>query len=123
MKSQGSIEEKTCCTLGEAAEPAEEAACPACLGRSRERSEDLYKDLSNRLSRIMGQIRGLQRMLDENAYCIDIISQASAASCALNSFSKVLLANHIRTCVREDVAEGREEKLDELVGTLQKLMK
>jgi DNA-binding FrmR family transcriptional regulator len=62
-------------------------------------------------------------MLDENAYCIDIISQVSAASCALNSFSKVLLANHIRTCVKEDVSEGHDEKLDELVGTLQKLMK
>ena len=122
MKSQGSIEETACPALGEAAEPAEETACPAC-GRTTERSEELYKDLSNRLSRIMGQIRGLQRMLDENAYCIDVISQASAASCALNSFSKVLLANHIRTCVRKDVAEGREEKLDELVGTLQKLMK
>ena len=123
MKSQGSIEENACPACAEAAETAEEAACPACLGRTTERSEELYKGLSNRLSRIMGQIRGLQRMLDENAYCIDIISQASAASCALNSFSKVLLANHIRTCVREDVAEGREEKLDELVGTLQKLMK
>ena len=102
---------------------AEEKACPACLERKTERSQELYKDLTNRLARITGQIRGIQRMLDENAYCIDIISQVSAASCALNSFSKVLLANHIRTCVKEDVAEGHDEKLDERVGTLQKLMK
>ncbi len=102
---------------------AEEKGCPACLKRTTERSQELYKDLTNRLARITGQIRGIQRMLDENAYCIDIISQVSAASCALNSFSKVLLANHIRTCVKEDVAEGHDEKLDELVGTLQKLMK
>lgn len=108
MKSQASAEEK---------------ACPACLSRTTERSEELYKDLTNRLARITGQIRGIQRMLDEDAYCIDIISQVSAASCALNSFSKVLLANHIRTCVKEDVSEGHDEKLDELVGTLQKLMK
>ena len=101
---------------------AEEALCPAC-SRTTERSEELQKDLANRLARISGQIRGIQRMLDENAYCIDIISQVSAASSALNSFAKVLMANHIRTCVREDVANGHEEKLDELVGTLQKLMK
>ena len=101
---------------------AEEALCPACA-RTTERSEELQKDLANRLARISGQIRGIQRMLDENAYCIDIISQVSAASSALNSFAKALMANHIRTCVREDVANGHEEKLDELVGTLQKLMK
>ena len=122
MKSQASAEEKARPASQEAAAQ-EEAGCPACLGRTTERSEELYRDLTNRLARVAGQIRGIQRMLDENAYCIDIISQVSAASSALNGFSKVLLANHIRTCVREDVSEGREEKLDELVGTLQKLMK
>ena len=101
----------------------EEAACPACSARTTERSEELRKSLSNRLSRIEGQIRGLQRMLEENAYCIDIISQASAASSALNSFSKELLAHHIRTCVKEDVSRGNDAKLDELVGTLRKLMR
>lgn len=122
MKLQGSAEENSCPACGTETGPAEQC-CSDCLGRTTERSEALYKDLSNRLARINGQIRGLQRMLDENAYCIDIISQASAASSALNSFSKVLLSNHIRTCVREDVSRGSEEKLDELVGTLQKLMK
>ena len=102
---------------------AEETCCPACVGRMTERPEELYKSLSNRLARIEGQIRGIRRMLDENAYCIDIISQASAASSALNSFSKELLAEHIRHCVREDVAQGKDEKLDELVHTLQKLMR
>lgn len=102
---------------------AEETYCPACAGRTTERPEELYKSLSNRLARIEGQIRGIRRMLDENAYCIDIISQASAAGSALNSFSKELLAEHIRHCVREDVAQGKDEKLDELVHTLQKLMR
>ena len=81
------------------------------------------KDLMNRLNRIEGQIRGIKRMLEEDAYCIDIINQVSAANCALNSFTKVILANHIKSCVAEDVKEGSEEKLDELVKTLQKLMK
>ena len=77
----------------------------------------------NRLSRIEGQIRGIKGMLEKDAYCIDILNQVSAANCALNSFTKVLLASHIRSCVAEDVREGGEEKLDELVKTLQKLMK
>ena len=77
----------------------------------------------NRLSRIEGQIRGIKGMLEKDAYCIDILNQVSAANCALNSFTKVLLASHIRSCVAEDIREGSEEKLDELVKTLQKLMK
>ena len=94
-----------------------------CCCRTKKRSEKEYKDLANRLSRIEGQIRGIRRMLDEEAYCIDILNQVSAANCALNSFTKVLLSEHIRTCVATDVREGNEDKLDELVKTLQKLMK
>ena len=94
-----------------------------CCCRTKKRSEEEYKDLANRLSRIEGQIRGIRRMLDEEAYCIDILNQVSAANCALNSFTKVLLSEHIRTCVATDVREGNEDKLDELVKTLQKLMK
>ena len=95
--------------------------CPAC--RTKERSEKEYKDLINRLNRIEGQIRGIKGMVEKDAYCIDILNQVSAANCALNSFTKVLLGNHIKSCVAEDVREGNDEKLDELVNTLQKLMK
>ena len=77
----------------------------------------------NRLSRIEGQVRGIKRMVEENAYCPDILVQVSAANAALNSFNKVLLAEHIRTCVAEDIREGNEETIDELVLVLQKLMK
>ena len=77
----------------------------------------------NRLSRIEGQIRGIRRMVENDAYCPEILVQVSAANAALNSFNKVLLANHIRTCVAEDIREGKEETIDELVATLQKLMK
>ena len=94
-----------------------------CCDRKKVRSEKEYRDLMNRLSRIEGQIRGIKGMLEKDAYCIDILNQVSAANCALNSFTKALLASHIKSCVAEDIREGREEKLDELVKTLQKLMK
>ena len=94
-----------------------------CWNRKKERSEKEYKDLINRLSRIEGQIRGIKRMLDEDCYCPDIITQVAAANAALNSFNKVLLANHIKTCVADDIRAGKDETIDELLNTLQKLMK
>jgi len=87
------------------------------------RTDQEIRSMINRLNRIEGQIRGIRRMVQENAYCIDILNQVSAANSALNSFTKILLSDHIRSCVAEDVREGNEEKLDELVKTLQKLMK
>lgn len=94
-----------------------------CCAKTKVRTEQEYKDLITRLNRIEGQIRGIKGMLEKDAYCIDILNQVSAANSALNSFTKVLLAEHIKSCVAEDVKAGNEEKLDELVRTLQKLMK
>ncbi|MDO5349361.1 MAG: metal-sensing transcriptional repressor [Lachnospiraceae bacterium] len=91
--------------------------------KTKERTEKEYKDLLNRLSRIEGQVRGIKRMVEEDAYCTDILVQVAAVNAALNSFNRVLLANHIRTCVAQDIRDGKEETIDELVGTLQKLMK
>ena len=101
----------------------EEMACPHCSGMKKVRDGAEQRQLLNRLNRIEGQIRGVKKMLEEDAYCIDILNQVSAANCALNSFTKVLLAAHLKSCVAEDVREGNTEKLDELVRTLQKLMK
>ena len=94
-----------------------------CCHKTKVRSEKEYKDLINRLSRIEGQVRGIKRMVEEDYYCPDILVQVSAVNAALNSFNKVLLANHIRTCVADDIKAGKEETIDELVLTLQKLMK
>lgn len=94
-----------------------------CCSKTKERSEKEYKDLLHRLNRIEGQIRGIKGMVEKDAYCTDIITQVAAANAALNSFNKVLLANHIKTCVKQDILEGKEETVDELVKTLQKLMK
>lgn len=92
-------------------------------GRTKERSQAEYKDLINRLSRIEGQIRGLKRMVEEGAYCPDILNQSAAASAALSSFNRVLMSNHIKSCVIDDVRAGNDETVDELLGVLQKLMK
>lgn len=94
-----------------------------CCRKTKERSAKEYRDLVNRLNRIEGQVRGLKRMLETDAYCTDILVQVSAVNAALNSFNKVLLANHIRTCVARDIRDGRNETIDELVNTLQKLMR
>lgn len=94
-----------------------------CCHKTKERSEKEYRDLVNRLSRIEGQVRGVKRMLEENAYCTDVLIQVSAINAALNSFNKVLLAEHIRTCVAEDIRNGKDGTIEELVRTLQKVMK
>lgn len=103
-------------------ESAEGAEC-CCSSRKKIRSEKEHRDLINRLNRIEGQIRGIKGMVEKDAYCIDILNQASAASSALSSFCKVLLSSHIRSCVAEDVRQGNEDKMDELVKTLQKMMR
>ena len=99
------------------------APCPRCSGKHKQRSEKEYRSLMNRLSRIEGQIRGLKEMLEKDAYCTDILIQVSAATAALNSFSKELLATHIKTCVADNIRQGNDEVVDELVGVLQKLMR
>lgn len=91
--------------------------------KSKERTEEEYKGLINRLSRIEGQIRGIKGMVEKNAYCTDILTQVAAVNAALNAFNKELLANHIRTCVADGIRQGEDEIIDELVTTLQKLMK
>lgn len=109
------MEEKCCCCAPAEGEEGTE--------RTKERSPEEYKALCNRLSRIEGQIRGLRGMLDRGAYCPDILAQAAAANAALNAFSRELLSQHIRSCVVNDVRAGKDEVIDELLGTLQKMMK
>ena len=94
-----------------------------CHQKTKHRSEEEQKRLINRLSRIEGQVRGIRGMVENDAYCPDILMQSAAAGAALNAFNKELLASHIRTCVVEDIRGGKDEVIDELVATLQKLMK
>ena len=103
------------------AENKEHETC-ACH-KTKKRDEAEFKKLINRLNRIEGQIRGIKRMVENDAYCPDILVQAAAANAALNAFNKELLSNHIRTCVVNDIKDGNEEVIDELMDTLQRLMR
>ncbi|MBO5702008.1 MAG: metal-sensing transcriptional repressor [Clostridia bacterium] len=94
-----------------------------CTHKTKERSEEEFRSLINRLNRVEGQIRGIKNMVEESAYCVDILIQVQAASAALNAFSKELLASHIKTCVADDIRAGKDETVDELVATLGKLMR
>lgn len=94
-----------------------------CCHKTKKRSEKEYKGLINRLNRIEGQIRGIRGMVENDVYCTDILIQVSAVNAALNAFNKELLANHIKTCVARDIRNGKDETIEELVATLQKLMK
>ncbi len=100
--------------------PQEEAAC--CC-RHRKRTPEETKKLSNRLSRIEGQVRGIRGMIERDAYCPDILIQVAATNSALNSLTRELLDQHIRVCVAEDLRQGKEDKLDELLDVLQRLMR
>lgn len=99
----------------------EEKKC--CHQKKTERSEEQKRKLLNRLRRIEGQVRGLQTMIENDAYCNDILIQSSAVNAAMNAFNKELLSNHIHTCVIRDIRNGKDEVVDELVTTIQKLMK
>ena len=94
-----------------------------CCNKTKERAEAEYKSLINRLNRIEGQVRGIRGMVERDVYCTDILIQVSAVNAALNAFNKELLENHIRSCVARDMREGKEETIEELIMTLQKMMK
>lgn len=101
----------------------EKDCCEFCHYKTKQRSDEEYKSLINRLNRIEGQIRGIKGMVEKNAYCTDILTQVAAATAALNAFNKELLADHIKTCVARDIRDGKDETIDELVAIMQKLMK
>lgn len=94
-----------------------------CCQKTTARTEEERKKLINRLNRIEGQIRGIKGMVEKDAYCADILVQSAAVNAAVNAFNKELLAHHIKGCVARDIREGKDDVIDELVATLQKLMK
>ena len=96
--------------------------CPSCEKKTL-RDEELKKKLLNRLRRIEGQVRGIEAMIESDAYCNDILTQSAAVNAALDAFNRELLACHIRGCVKRDLLAGDESVVDELVETVQKLMK
>ena len=99
----------------------EEREC--CAHKTKDRTQEEYTSLIHRLNRIEGQVRGIRGMVEKDAYCTDILMQVAAVNASLNAFNKELLAQHIRTCVVQDIRAGKDETIDDLVSTLQKLMK
>ncbi len=93
------------------------------MNKVKHRDDDELRSLMNRLSRIEGQVRGVKKMLEDEAYCTDVLTQVTAIQAALNAFNRELLANHIKSCVVQDIRNGSDEVVDDLVSTLQKLMK
>ncbi|MDD3403540.1 MAG: metal-sensing transcriptional repressor [Hespellia sp.] len=102
---------------------AKETKETACECKTKHRDDTEYTKLIHRLNRIEGQVRGIKAMVEDERYCVDILTQVSAIQSALNAFNKELLSNHIKTCVVEDIKNGNEDVVDELCATLQKLMK
>ena len=100
-----------------------EQHCCQCAAKHTQRSEEQKKALIHRLNRIEGQIRGIRKMIEEDAYCNDVLIQSAAATSALRSFSKQLLSAHVHTCVARDIREGKDEVIDELIDTMGRLMK
>lgn len=94
-----------------------------CCYRQKQRTVQETKDLTTRLNRIEGQVRGVKNMVEDGRYCVDILNQVSAIQAALNSFNKELLANHIHTCVVDDIRSGKSEAVEELCETIKKMMK
>lgn len=96
--------------------------CQHCK-KTKERSPEEFRSLMNRIKRIQGQLRGIEKMLDSNAYCTDILTQSAAARAALDSFNRELLSSHIKSCVAQNIREGNDDVVDELLDTLRRLMK
>ncbi len=94
-----------------------------CCCKTTSRSEEEKRKLLNRLKRIEGQVRGIQAMIEDDAYCNDVLIQSAAINAAMNAFNKALLSSHIHSCVARDIRDGKDEVIDELVETMQKLMK
>lgn len=100
----------------------EDKKCTACHA-SKARGEEEKSALLNRLRRIEGQIRGISGMIERDAYCVDVLTQVSAVSSALDAFSVALLDSHVKSCVKEDIIAGKDEVLDELVTVISRMMK
>ena len=112
------------CQMTESAAAGEEKSCCGCVRHKYlDKDSKEYKCLISRLKRIEGQVRGVCKMVEDDRYCVDILTQVSAIQSALNAFNKELLAQHIKSCVVDDIRAGHDEVVDELVTTLQKVMK
>ncbi|OHD17254.1 MAG: CsoR family transcriptional regulator [Spirochaetes bacterium GWC1_27_15] len=101
----------------------EEDKCPSCGTRNAHHSDKTKKEILNRLNRIEGQIRGISKMINEDIYCDDILNQITSVESALNGVKKELLEAHIKTCVVDQIREGQDDVIDELMKTIKRMLK
>ncbi|MDO5439140.1 MAG: metal-sensing transcriptional repressor [Erysipelotrichaceae bacterium] len=94
-----------------------------CAKKTKKRTEEEYKKLINRLNRIEGQIRGIRKMVESDAYCTDVLVQSLAVSSAIDAFNKELLTSHFRSCVVEDIRNNDEEGINEFTDIMRRLMR
>ncbi len=99
----------------------DDTQCDGCHRKATPRQEQELKQLKNRLSRIVGQLNGIGRMLDENRYCGEILTQLAAAESALQSFGYEILKEHMKTCVVEGIQKGNTDVVEEAVELIKKL--
>ncbi len=101
----------------------ENKKCACCAEKHTCRGDGLKRSLLNRLKRIEGQIRGIEGMIETDAYCNDVLIQSAAVNAAINAFNRELLKSHLHSCVVRDIKAGDESVVDELASTIYKLMK
>ena len=99
----------------------QENICSCCRTKHTPRSDQELKQLQNRLSRMTGQLNGISRMLDENRYCGDILTQVAAVESALQNFGYIVLARHMETCVTEEIRKGNDQIMEEAIELVKKL--
>jgi DNA-binding FrmR family transcriptional regulator len=101
----------------------EKKSCTECGGKNAHHSDQMKKELTSRLNRIEGQIRGITRMISEDIYCDDVLNQISSVNSALNGVKKLLLEAHLKSCVAEQLQNGQVEVIDELLKTIEKMIR
>jgi DNA-binding FrmR family transcriptional regulator len=98
-----------------------ESSCCTCRYKATPREEQALRSLKNRLNRMVGQLNGIGKMLDENRYCGDILTQVAAVESALQSFGYCILQDHLETCVVEEIQKGNVQIVDEALELIKKL--
>lgn len=105
------------------ADQADQASDCPCRHKSTPRSMELQADMQKRLNRAIGQLNGVKAMIEDNRYCGDVLTQLAAAESAVRRVSEMVLAEHMRTCVVEEVRAGNDEVIDEVMALMRRFSK
>jgi DNA-binding FrmR family transcriptional regulator len=98
-----------------------EELCPKCHEKATKRSEELIKSIDSRINRIIGQLNGIKKMVDENRYCGDVLTQIASVESAIQSVGYLILEDHMESCVKEKIVSGDEKIIGETIDLIKKL--